>query len=116
MLRIDCKCAVDVLLAGKERAVQPNKLTARAWADVFTALDDVPPRDVSWIPAHTAAADVGRRRIGNGQLLSALDRLGNDKADRLAKEAVEVHRVPRAVRQAVTAQEKQVHDLSRRST
>ena len=65
ILRIDCKAAVDVLLQGRERAVRSSRLTARAWAAVFAALDGQPPKDLSWVPAHTAAADVGRRRIGN---------------------------------------------------
>jgi hypothetical protein len=40
----------------------------------------------------------GVRRIGNGDLLSVLDRYGNDEADTWAKHAVEEHRVPYHIR------------------
>ena len=60
------------------------------------------------MPAHTVAADVGRRRNGNGALLTAVDRDGNDAADQLAKLAVRGHRVPPSVRKAIAAQEQQV--------
>ena len=66
-LRIDCKSAVDLLIAGKEAAVRPTRLTSRAWRDIFAATGGEPPRDVSCMPAHTAAADVGCRRLGNGE-------------------------------------------------
>ena len=57
-----------------------GRLTARAWAAIFVATGGAPPSDLSWMPAHTVAADVGRRRLGNGELLSARDRFGNEEA------------------------------------
>jgi ribonuclease HI len=112
ILRIDCKAAVDVLLAGREKAISPRRITARAWIDIFSATDGTPPSDVSWIPAHTVLADVGRKRIGNGGLLTAMDRRGNDEADRLAKLAVRLHRVPGHIQRAVREQEQQVAKLA----
>ena len=112
ILRIDCKAAVDILCAGKAQAVRASRITAPVWADIFAAAGDTPPEDVSWMPAHTAAADVGCRRIGNGQLLTADDRRGNDIADRLAKRAVEVHRVPSHIRKAIAEQERRVDDMA----
>ena len=38
ILRIDCKSAVDLLFAGRDRAVISKRITARAWAAIFTAL------------------------------------------------------------------------------
>ena len=108
VLRIDCKAAVDVLIAGKERAVHPGRLTARAWAAIFAATSGQPPADLAWMPAHTVAADVGCKRLGNGELLTERDRRGNDAADALAKEAVELHRVPAGIRRAIADQEAQV--------
>ena len=60
------------------------------------------------MPAHTVAADVGQRQLSNGVPLSAHDRLGNETADKLAKAAVETHRVPAAIRAAVATQEAEV--------
>ena len=101
VLRIDCKAAVDVLCSGEEKAVLPSRRTARVWAGIFVATGGLPPPDTSWMPAHTGPADVGRRRLGNGDLLSERDRLGNDIADHLAKRAVSQHREPYSVRKAV---------------
>ena len=55
---------------------------------------------------------VGRRRLGNGDVLTARDRRGNEEADRLAKEAVQFHRVPKSVRQSIMEQEKQVSAMA----
>ena len=54
-----------------------------------------------WIPAHTSEHDIGIKLIGNGRKLTAVDRDSNSLADRLAKLAVEEHRVPPAVLSAV---------------
>ena len=50
------------------------------------------------MPAHTSAADVGRVRLSDGQLLSAVDRTANELADELAKRGAEAHRLPEATR------------------
>jgi len=112
-LRIDCKAVVDLLQAGPSKAVTASRVTASVWASIFTSLDELPPRDLSWMPAHTAAADIERRRIGNGSLLTAADRRGNDLADHHAKAAVEEHRVPRPIREDILAQERSVGLMAR---
>ena len=53
------------------------------------------------MPAHTPEDAVGVVRIGDGSLLTATDRFGNAEADRFAKLAVEEHRVPVQLREAV---------------
>ena len=112
-MRIDCKAAVDTLLAGRERAVAATRLTARAWVAIFEFTGGTPPVDCAWMPAHTAAAAVGRRVMSNGVPLTARDRLGNELADKLAKEAVEQHRVPAVVCEAIRDQERAVEDMAR---
>ena len=49
-------------MAGRERAVLPSRMSARAWVAIFAATDGEPPRGVSWMPAHTSEAEVGRHR------------------------------------------------------
>ena len=70
ILKINYKAPVDLLRSGRDRAVRPDRTTARAWADILAATGGDPPADASWMPAHTAAAHVGYRRLGNGELLS----------------------------------------------
>ena len=72
------------------------------------SLDDVPNDHIVWLPAHTALHRVGKAELSNGQTLSHLDRIMNARADELAKEAVEEHRVPLRIRQAVQAREEEV--------
>jgi len=105
VLRIDCKSVVDALNAGMQKMLRPACPTARAWAAIFMALDEAPPSDAAWMPAHTAAAEVGRRAIGNGEMLTERDRRGNDLADQLAKRGALEHRVPAAIRKLVAEQE-----------
>jgi len=107
-IRIDCKAAVDLLRIGPGSSGMSRRVTAPVWASIFAALDDCPPEDLSWMPAHTVPVDVGRKRLGNGQLLTEADRRANDVADHHAKAAVEEHRVPLSVRSAITRQEHEV--------
>ena len=51
------------------------------------------------MPAHTTVADVGKKQLSNGTLLSATDRASNDKADKHAKAAAYAVRVPVELRQ-----------------
>ena len=55
---------------------------------------------------------MGRRHIGNGFLLTAYDRYGNDAAYQLAKEAVCEQRVPRRIRVAIAEQERLVSEMA----
>ena len=45
------------------------------------------------MPAHKSKQSAGKARCGNGEFLAANDIAGNAEADRLAKLAVEQHRV-----------------------
>ena len=66
-------------------------------------LDDVPPESVIWIPSHVKTGQSGRIMRGDGFLLAETDVEFNDAADKLAKAAVEAHRVPYRIRKAIEA-------------
>ena len=68
-------------------ADDPKKVFARAWRSVAAALGEGADGRVQWIPAHTSPGDVGKRLKGDGSTLTAKDRLANDRADSLAKQA-----------------------------
>ena len=74
-------------------ATRDNRPLARVHRLMFAALADTEAAAVVWMPAHTKEEDVGRLHLGDGTLLSESDRKGNEEADRLAKLAVEAHRV-----------------------
>ena len=74
---------------------------------MITALDDTDAAAMVWMPAHTKATDVGKAFLGDGSRLTAEDRMANEEADKLAKAAVEAHRVPKQLR----AQIKQRNEL-----
>jgi rubrerythrin len=56
---------------------------------------------------------VGTVTLGNGQILTAVDRMGNAEADRLAKLAVATHRVPEEIRKRVNDQRLLVDETAR---
>jgi hypothetical protein len=80
---------------------------------MFTALDDTETDSVVWMPAHTKEEDIGRAYLGNGTRLTHLDRKGNEEADRLAKLAVEAHRVPKQVQDRIKEFNLVVEDTAR---
>ncbi len=75
---------------------------------VFSAIDDVPPEAFVWMPARTRRHDVGRLLLGDGTPLAERDRRANSMADVLAKRAVAAHRVSKATRQCVEAEDDRV--------
>ena len=95
--RVDCQPCVDALHKGLAWATRDKR--PLAWVDslMLAALDDTEPDAVVWMPAHTKESDVGRLYLGNGSTLTQLDRKGNNEANRLAKLAVEAHRVSKQV-------------------
>ena len=56
----------------------------RAWAPLSTIIGE-DPNAVTWMPAHCSHKDIGVRRIGDGQLYSSVDFVGNDTVDMTAK-------------------------------
>ncbi len=85
-------------------ATAPSRPLARVWRMMLNLFDDESnARDVVWMPAHIAEHNVGRRVIGNGNLLTAADRHGNAVADELAKRGATQWRAPMAVRAKMVA-------------
>ena len=86
--RTDCLAAAQVHARGRTFATDAKQITAEAWRAVFGAIgegegtsnDDEDDLVVSWIPAHTATAQIG-------VAISAEDRRGNDDVDSRAKAA-----------------------------
>jgi hypothetical protein len=70
---------------------------------MFAALNDTEAAALVWMPAHTKESDVGQLCLGDGSKLTHFDRKGNHEADKLAKLAVEAHRVPTQVRDRIEA-------------
>ena len=99
--RVDCQPCVDAFHKGLTWATRDNRPLARVHRLMFAALADTEAAAVVWMPAHTKEEDVGRLHLGDGTLLSESDRKGNEEADRLAKLAVEAHRVPKQVRECI---------------
>ena len=94
VFKFDCKPCVDLMKAGLSVAGQGKRMIARIYRLIFTSIDEHSAANVVWMLAHTSADEVGKRKLGDGTLLSATDRFGNAEADRLAKLGVEAHRVP----------------------
>ena len=90
---IDCQPCVDMIHGGVTAATAADKPLARVNGMVMSVLEEVPNDKVVWMPAHKTKQCVGKARCGNGELLTEKDIAGNAEADRLAKLAVEQHRV-----------------------
>jgi hypothetical protein len=99
--RVDCLALVQTYERGWKHATGAGNMTADIWASLRTAWDAEEDVDILWMPAHTAERDVGVATLSDGSLLSAIDRAGNDEADRLAKAAAAGSRVPSGCRDAV---------------
>ena len=90
---IDCQSCVDMIHGGVTAATAADKPLARVNGMVMSVLEEVPNDKVVWMPAHKTKQYAGKARCGNGELLTEDDIAGNAEADRLAKLAVERHRV-----------------------
>ncbi len=99
--RLDCEPCVKAIQRGKSWATSAARPLARVFDVLFTAIDDVPPESFVRMPAHCSLDDVGRVSLGDGSLMTAVDRMANELADTYAKQAVEEHRVPPALRSRV---------------
>ena len=97
--RIDSKTCVQRFQRGEHFYTAGCGTEAQLWKAIFKATrNEIDTMDVSWIPAHTTPSQIGRVRLGDGRLLSPLEMWGNAMADKMAKQAVEEHRVPEHIR------------------
>ncbi len=110
--RLDCLPCVDAIKSGKAWATSAARPLARVFNLLFSAIDDTPPEAFVWMPSHCGVDEVGRVRIGDGTMLSEIDRISNDLADTHAKEAVEEHRVPEEIRQRVRDEARRVREIA----
>lgn len=99
-IRVDCLSVQQGSQKGLEWAGAPDRHLARIWAPLNAALDDNPSR-VAWMPAHCGLDGIGVKKLGNGELLTALDHAGNAYVDQLAKEAARADRLAPARRAEV---------------
>jgi hypothetical protein len=111
--RVDCKPCVDAFHKGLAWATRDNRPLARVHRLMFMALDDTDAAAMVWMPAHTKETDVGQVSLGDGSLLTAVDRMANNEADMLAKTAVEAHRVPEQVRSQIKELDRLVEATAR---
>ena len=73
-----------------------NRPLARVNAMVMSALEDTELDKVVWMPAHKSKQAAGQFRCSNGEWITWNDIRGNAEADKLAKLAVQQHRVDKA--------------------
>jgi ribonuclease HI len=102
--RSDCQPCVKACKGTLKSETNAKKKHARLYNLLLPMIEDLPEDDIAWMPAHTGVKDVGVRRRGDGQPLTAIDRVSNELADKHAKLSVAEHRVPEAKR---THQEQQ---------
>ena len=107
---VDCEPCVKAFHMGKPAACAANRPLARVNGMMHDALDDTPSQAMIWMPSHATEADLGTICRGDGFLLTLQDLDGNDAADRLAKRAVNFHRVPFMVRKAIEAHDQLTTD------
>ena len=83
----DCKPCVDAIAAGRAWACSAKRPLARVFGLLFDNIElaGIEPSAVTWMPAHTAASDVGVKKRGDGLPITTNDRLGNALADNQAK-------------------------------
>ena len=90
---IDCQPCVYMIHGGITAATTADRPLARVNAMVLNVLEDTPVEKVIWMPAHKSKQAAGQYRCSNGDPITDWDIKGNAEADRLAKLAVEQHRV-----------------------
>ncbi len=102
VFKTDSLSCQQTLVRGRAFATAPSRPLARIWSQVLHVLDsEEAAQSVVWMPAHTAAHDVGCRALSDASTLSEVDRWANERADALAKKAAMATRVPLAVRKAL---------------
>jgi hypothetical protein len=110
---VDCEPCVKAVHMGLKRATSDSRAHARVNTLMHAALDDTAADAVVWMPAHKGEADIGAARLGDGSYLTRLDFSSNAEADRLAKLAVEEHRVAKGIVAKVREQEALIEAAAR---
>ena len=84
---------IQMMHAGMAAATSAKRVLARVYGLLLMPVEDVGVDRLLWMPAHTSAAQVGKLRLSNGELLTKEDVYANDLSDKGATLAVEEHRV-----------------------
>ena len=93
----DCLPLMSAVAKGREAADDPRNVLARTHTMLATAFEEVEPSNhVGWMPAHLKSWELGTATKSDGSLVNQQDWEANDLADKLAKAAVEFHRVDAA--------------------
>ena len=93
---VDCLPVLTAIEKGMQAANDPRNPLARAHALLLPILEEEGKERVGWMPAHLKESDLKHAIAtkSDGSLVTKRDVEINDIADKLAKEAVEAHRVP----------------------
>ena len=96
--RIDSMACVRTFHRGENNVRTCDSPDALLWKSIFHAIGDKKQAmDVVWMPAHTEESQIGKAKLGNGELITSADRKGNAMADAMAKDAAKEHRVPKHI-------------------
>ena len=109
----DCQSVQQDCGRGLKWASAPNRHYARSWVSIASATDEGEnPVPITWMPAHTAEADVGHLVKSDGCTLTLQDRNANDKADLLAKAAAIGRRHSRTLRETIQREAAEVAGMA----
>ena len=102
----DSLVCVETLQRGVKAATAAHRPLARVWQLIFSTFDsDADSDNVTWMPAHSSVADIGKALRGDGSPLSRIDRESNAAADTLAKRGARSRRLPLSYRIEYSATE-----------
>jgi hypothetical protein len=109
--RIDSMACVRTFHRGENNVRTRDSPDALLWKSIFNAINDKKQAmDVVWMPAHTKEAQIGKAKLGNGELITSADRKGNAMADAMAKHAAKEHRF---LKHICTQEQELQHTLSK---
>ena len=110
--RTDCDAVRLGCQKSQRAATAASQKLARVWAPIMASLDDIGTEAVAWMPAHTAAHQVGCAKLSNGETLTLVDRHQNALADSMAKEAADSDRVPLELRKVLVKHASRVEQVA----
>ena len=93
-------------------ATAPGRIFARVWAVIYAAGDAGESTPVIWMPAHTAAWQVGSALRSDGVPLTQENRDANEAADKFAKQSARGRRVTEGIRASILESASEVRDMA----
>ena len=89
----DCLATVLSHASGFAATCAPRNIHAGVWSDLRATLGER-TLHLAWIPAHTTTDAIDQVERSDGQMMSSIDREGNQIADELAKAAARAAALP----------------------